>query len=144
MLVTGLVANFTLDMWAPCIQEGASCIFNFFIHKISFFLLVMKLLSLLLRSGVQSSLLKLLHHIATVILRSLHLSLPLQLIHFKFKSLDFSLQVIILLPYCFITRFYKHLLNLGWLAFITKSIRIKVITLLTTFAYRSFGSFGVT
>jgi hypothetical protein len=135
MLVTGLVANSTLDMWAPCIQEGASCIFNFFIHKISFFLLVMKLLSLLLRSGVQSSLLKLLHHIATVILRSLHLGLSLQLVHF-------CLQVIILLPNCFITRFYKHLLNLGWLAFITKSIRIKVITLLTTFAYRSFGSLG--
>jgi hypothetical protein len=140
VLVTDLVANSTLDMLPPCILVGASCIFNFFIHKIPFFLLVMNLLALLLRSNLWcgSTLFKLLHHIATVILMRLHLSLLLQLVHFKFKPLDFSLQVIILLPYCRITRLYKHLLNLGWLAFITKSIRIKVITSFTTFACRNF------
>jgi hypothetical protein len=36
-----------------------------------------------------SSLLKLLHHIATVILRRLHLSFLHQLVHFEFKPLDF-------------------------------------------------------
>jgi hypothetical protein len=40
-------------------------------------------------------LLKLLNHIDTIILRRLHFSLLLQLVHFKFKLLDFSLQVII-------------------------------------------------
>jgi hypothetical protein len=117
-----------------------------FIHKVLFFLLVMNLLPLLLGSNLWcgSSLLKLLHHIAMIILRRLHLSLLLQLVYFKFNPLDFSLQVIILLPYYFITGFYKNLLNLGWLAFIMKSIKIKIITSFTTIACRSFGSFGIT
>jgi hypothetical protein len=102
MLVTNLVANSTLDICPSCIQVGTSCIFNIFI------------LLVLLRGNLwcDSSFLKRLYHIAMVILRRLHLSLRLQLVYFKFKLLDFSLHVIILLPYCFITRFYKHLLNL--------------------------------
>jgi hypothetical protein len=73
VLVTSLVANSTLDMWPSCIQEDTSCIFDHFI------LHVMNLLPLLLRSNLwcSSSLLKLLHHIAMVILRRLHLSLLL-------------------------------------------------------------------
>jgi hypothetical protein len=31
VLLTGLVANSTLDMWPSCIQVGTSCIFNLFI-----------------------------------------------------------------------------------------------------------------
>jgi hypothetical protein len=31
VLVTIFVANFTLDMWSPCIQEDTSCVFYFFI-----------------------------------------------------------------------------------------------------------------
>jgi hypothetical protein len=146
MLVTGFVANSTFDMWPSCIQVGTSCLFNLFIHKVLLFPLVMNLLHLLLRDNLWcgSSLLKLLHLIAMVIFRRLHLGLLLQLVYFKFKPLDFSLQVIILLPCCFITRFCKHLLNLGWLAFITKSINIKIITYFTTFTCRSFGSFRIT
>jgi hypothetical protein len=52
MLITGLVANSTLDVWPPCIQVGASCIFDFFTHKVLFFLLVMNLFALLLRSNL--------------------------------------------------------------------------------------------
>jgi hypothetical protein len=134
VLITGLVANSTLDMCPSRIQVGTSCIFNLFI------LLVM------LRGNLwcDSSLLKLIHHIAMVILRRLHLSLLLQLVYFKFKLHDFSLQVIILFTNIFITRFYKHLLNIGMLALSTKSINIKIITSFTSFPYRGFGSFGIT
>jgi hypothetical protein len=31
VLVTSFVANSTLDMWSPCIQEDTPCIFYFFI-----------------------------------------------------------------------------------------------------------------
>jgi hypothetical protein len=146
MPVTGLIANSTFDVWPPCIQVVTSCIFNLFIHRVLLFLLVMNLLALLLRSNLwyNSSLLKLLHYIATVILRRLHLSLFLQLVYLNFKLLDFSVQVIILLPYCFIIRLYKHLLNLRRLVLITKSAKINIITSFTTFACRSFRSFGIT
>jgi hypothetical protein len=134
VLVTGLVANFTFDMWSSCIKVGTSCIFNLFI------LLVM------LRGTLWcgSSLLKLIHHIVMVIFRRLHLSLLLQLVYFKFKLLDFSLQVIILFTYSFITIFYKYLLNIGMLALSTKSININIITSFTSFACRGFGSFRIT
>jgi hypothetical protein len=134
-------SNSTFDMWHFCIQVGTSYIFNIFIHNVLLFPLLMNLLALLLRNNLWcgSSLLKFLYHIVMVILRRLHLGLLLQLVYFKFKPHDFFLQVIILLPYCFITRFYNHLLNIGWLAFITKSININIITAFTTFACRSFG-----
>jgi hypothetical protein len=38
ILVTGLVANFTLDRWPPCVQVVTSCIFNLFIHRVLLFL----------------------------------------------------------------------------------------------------------
>jgi hypothetical protein len=47
------------------------------------------------QSLVRFSFLKVLHHITMVILRRLHFSLLLQLVHFKFKLIYFSLQVII-------------------------------------------------
>jgi hypothetical protein len=101
VLVTNFIVNSTLDMWSSCSQEDTSCTFDLFI------LFTMNLLPLLLRSNLWcgSSLLKLLHHIVTVILRRLHLSLLLQLIYFKFKLLDLSLQVIILFTYNIITSF---------------------------------------
>jgi hypothetical protein len=91
VLLTIFVANSTLDMWPSCIQEDTPCIFYLFI------LLLLNLLLWWLRSNIWCgfSLLKLLHHIVTVLLRRLHFSLLLQLVHFKFKLLDFSLQVII-------------------------------------------------
>jgi hypothetical protein len=106
----------------------------------------MNLLPLLLRVNLwcDSSLLKLLHHIAMVILRRLHLSLLLQLVYFKFKLLDLSLQAIILFTYNIITSFYKHLLNIEMLALSTKSINIKIITSFTSFACRGLRSFGLT
>jgi hypothetical protein len=61
------------------------------------------------------SLLKLLHHIVMIILRRLHFSLLLQLVHSKFKLLDFSLQVIIFLSNLFITYFHTHLTCVGFI-----------------------------
>jgi hypothetical protein len=139
VLVIGLVPNFILDMW-PYIQEDTSCIFDLFI------LLMMNLLPLLLRSNLWcgSSLIKLLHYIATVILRRLHLGLLLQLAYLKFKLLDLSLQVIIFFTYSIITSLYKHLFNIRMLALSTKSIKIKIITSFTSFACRGLRSFRVT
>jgi hypothetical protein len=73
VLVTIFVANFTLDMWPPCIQEDIRCIFYFFN------LLLLNLLLWWLRGNLWCgfSLLKLLHHIVTVILSRLHFSLLL-------------------------------------------------------------------
>jgi hypothetical protein len=87
---------------------------------------------------------QLLHHIPTITLRRLRFNLPLQLVQLKFKPFDFNLQAIILLPYSFITRFYKYLLNLGRLDLITKSININIISPFTTFSCRGFQSFGFT
>jgi hypothetical protein len=136
MLVTGLVAYPTLNVWPLCILVGTPCIFNLFIHGFPCFLLVMIFLALMLGSNLRSgySLLKLLHHISMIILRRLHLSLFLQLVQFRLKSLDFNLQVSILLSYNFITRFYKHLLLLRRLALIKKSIKINVIASFISFA----------
>jgi hypothetical protein len=105
VLVTIFVSNFTLDMWTSYIQEGNSCIFYLFI------LLILNLPFWRLRSNLLCglSLLKLLHHITMVTLRRLHFSLLLQLVHFKFKLLDFSLQVIIFLSNLIITHFHIHL-----------------------------------
>jgi hypothetical protein len=105
MLATIFVSNSTLDMWHSCIQEDTSCIFYLFI------LLILNLLHWRLRSNLWCgfSLLKLLHHIAMVILRMLHFSLLLQLVHLKFNLLDFSLQVIIFLSNLIITSFHSHL-----------------------------------
>jgi hypothetical protein len=127
MLVTSLVANSTPDVWPSYIQEDTSCIFYLFI------LLILNLLLCLLRSNIWcgSSLLKLLHHIAMVILRRLHFSLLLQLVHFKFNLLDFFLLMIIFFTYSIITSFYKHLLNIR-----TRSINIKVRISFTSFACR--------
>jgi hypothetical protein len=77
-------------------------------------------------------------------LSRLHFSLSLQLVHFKFKPLHFILQVVIQLSYIFITRFYKHLLNLGGLALITKSIKINIVAPFTTFACRGLESLRIT
>jgi hypothetical protein len=81
VIATDLVANSTLAMWPSYIQVGTSYILNLFI------------LLVLLRGNLWcgSFLLKLLHHIATVILSRLHLILLLQLVYFKFNLLDFSL-----------------------------------------------------
>jgi hypothetical protein len=105
VLVTLFVSNSTLDMWPFGIQEDTSCIFYLFI------ILILNLLLWRLRSNLWCvfSFLKLLHHIATVILSRLHFSLLLQLIHFKFKLLDFSLQVIIFLSNLIVTSFHTHL-----------------------------------
>jgi hypothetical protein len=105
VLVTILVSNSTLDMWPSCIQEDTPCIFYIFI------LLFLNLLLWWLRSNLwcDFSLLKLLHHIVMVILTRLHFILLLQLVHFKFKFLDFSLQVIIFVSSFFITSFHTHL-----------------------------------
>jgi hypothetical protein len=135
VLVTVLVTNSTLDVWPSCIQEDTSFIFNPFI------LLMLNLLLWLLRSNLWcgSSLLKLLHYIATVILRRLYFILLFQLVHFKFKLLDFSLQMIIFLTYSLITSFHKYFLNIS-----TRSININVIASFTSFACRGLGSFGIT
>jgi hypothetical protein len=92
-------------MWPSCIQEDTPCIFYLFI------LLLLNLLLWWLRSNLwcDFSLLKLLHHIVTVILKRLHFSLLIQLVHFMFKLLDFSFQVIIFLGNPFITSFHTHL-----------------------------------
>jgi hypothetical protein len=105
VLVTIFVSNSTLNMWPSCIQEDTSCIFYLFI------LLILNLPLWRLRSNLWCgfSLLKVLHHIATVILRRLHFSLILQLVHFMFKLLDFSLQVIIFLSNLILTSFHTHL-----------------------------------
>jgi hypothetical protein len=58
---------------------------------------------------VRFFLLKLLQHIATVILSRLHFSLLLELVHFKFKLFDLSHQVIIFLSNLIITHFHTHL-----------------------------------
>jgi hypothetical protein len=102
VLVTIFVPNPTFDMWPSCIQEDTPYIFHLFI------LLILSLLLGWLRSSFWCgfSLLKLLYHIVTVILRRLHFSLLLQLVHFKFKPLGFSLQVIIFLSNLFITSFF--------------------------------------
>jgi hypothetical protein len=121
------VANSTLDVWLSCIQQDTSYIFYLFILR------MLNLLIWLLRINLwcHSFLLKLLHHIATVILRRLHFSLLLQFVHFKFKLLDFSPQMIIFLTYSIITSFYKHFLNIR-----IRSININVIASLTSFSCR--------
>jgi hypothetical protein len=105
VLVTIFVSNLTLDMWPSCIQEYTSCKFYLSI------LLILNLLLWRLRNNLWCGffLVKLLHHIATVILRRLRFSLLLQLVHFKFKLLDFSLQVIIFLSNLIVTSFHTHL-----------------------------------
>jgi hypothetical protein len=105
VIVTIFVSNFTLDMWTSYIQEDNSCIFYLFI------LLILNLLFWRLRSNLLCGLflLKLLHHITMVILSRLHFSLLLQLVYFKFKLLDFSLQVIIFLSNLIVTSLYTHL-----------------------------------
>jgi hypothetical protein len=105
VLVTIFVSNSTLDMCHSCIQEGTPCIFHFFIP------LLLNMLLCWLRGNLWCgfSLLKTLHHIVMVILRRLHFMLLLQLPHFKFKLLDFSLQVIIFLSNLLITSFHTHL-----------------------------------
>jgi hypothetical protein len=131
MLVTIFVANSTLDTWSSCIQEDTPSIFYLFI------LLLLNLLLWWLRINLWCGfpLLQLLHHIVMVILRILHFSLLLQLIHFKFKLLDFSLQVIIFLTYSLITRFHKHFLNIR-----TRGININVIASFTSIACRGLGA----
>jgi hypothetical protein len=143
MLVTTLVTNAIFYVWPPCIQEYTSCIFNLFINISYFFLLVMSSLYLLLRSKLRHgfSLLKLIHHISMVILRWLRFGLLLQHTYLLFKPLDFKLQVIILFNYNFITKLYKHFLNIGMLAFSTKSININIIASFTTIDSGGFGSF---
>jgi hypothetical protein len=133
MLVTGLVANSTLDMWHFYIQEDTSCILYRLI------LLMLNLLLSLLRSILWcgSFLFKLLHHIATVILRWLHFSLPFQIVYFKFKLLDFSLEIIIFFTYSIIISFYKHLLNIR-----TRNININVIACFASFALEACGASG--
>jgi hypothetical protein len=144
VLVTIFVTNAIFYVWPSCIQEDTSCILNLLINVCSFFLLVMNMPLLLLRSklGHNFFLLNLIHHITTVILRWLHHDLLLQYFYLLFKQLDFKLQVIILFTYTFITRFYNNLLNIEILAFITKSININIIASFTTIASRGFGNFG--
>jgi hypothetical protein len=112
VLVTIFVNNSALDVWPSCIQEDTPCIFHLFI------LLILNLLLSWLRSNLWCNffLLKLLHHIITVILRRFHFSLLLQLVHFKFKFIDFSLQVIIFLSNLFITSIHTHLTYGGFTA----------------------------
>jgi hypothetical protein len=109
-----------------------------------FFLLVMSRPHLLLRNKLRHGffLLKLIHHISTVILRWLRFGLILQHIYLLFKTLYFKLQVIILFTYSFIIRFYKNLLNIAILALSTKSININIIAFFTTIASGGFDSFG--
>jgi hypothetical protein len=102
-------------------------------------LLAFKNTLLKLRHGF--SLLKLVHHISMVILRWLRFGWLLQHTYLLFKPLEFMLQVIILFSYSFITRLYKHLLNIGMLAVSTKSININIIASFTTIASGGFGSF---
>jgi hypothetical protein len=146
MLVTNFVANVTFDVWSSCIYVCTPCTLNLFIHSVIFLLLMTGRLVLLLGSNLRCdcSLLKIFHHISMAILRRLHFSLLFQLVHFKLKSLDFNLEVIILLPYSFITRFYKHLFNLGRLTLITMSIKVNIIIPFTTFACRGLESFRIT
>jgi hypothetical protein len=142
VLVTTFVIN-AIFLWPPCIQEYTSYIFNFFINIGSFLLLVMSRLHLLLRRKLRhgSSLFKLIHHIFMIILRWLCFSLLFQNIYLLFNPLDFKLQVIILFTYRFITRLYKHLLNIRILALSTKSININIIASFTTIASGGFDSF---
>jgi hypothetical protein len=144
VFVSTLIANIILDVWPSCNQEDTSSILNFLINVFSFFFLVIDRLILLLRSkfGYSFSLLKLIHHISTVILRWLRLDLLLQYFYLLFKPLDFKLQGIILFTYSFITRFYNNLLKILLLTFNIKSININVITSFTAIASRGFSSFG--
>jgi hypothetical protein len=132
------------DVWPSCIQEDTSCILNLLINVYPFFLLVMNMPLLLLRSKVRHDFLlfNLIHHIFTVILRWLRLDLLLQYFYLLFKHIDFKLQCIILFTYNFITRFYNNLLNIGILTFSTKSININIIISFTAIASVGFGSFG--
>jgi hypothetical protein len=71
VLVTTFVTNAIFDVWPSCIQEDTSCVLNLLINVCPFFLLVINMPLLLLQSklGHSFSLLKLIHHISTVILR---------------------------------------------------------------------------
>jgi hypothetical protein len=144
VLVTTLVANTIFDVWPPCIQEDTPCILNLLINVYPFFFLVMNKPLLLLRSKLRHgfSLLKLIHHISTIILRWLRLDLLLQYFYLLFKHLDFKLQGIILFTYSFITRFYNNLLNIWMLALSVKSININIVASFTTLACGGFSSFG--
>jgi hypothetical protein len=105
---------------------------------------VISRLHLLLRRKLRHDyfLLKLIHHISIIILRWLRFNLLLQHTYSLFKPLDFKLQVIILFAYSFITRLYKHLLNIGMLALSTKSININIVISFTFIASGGFDSFG--
>jgi hypothetical protein len=107
VLVTIFVFNSIRDMWHSNIQEDTSYIFTFYN---SYFELAS--LEVEKQSLMRFSLLKFLHYIATVILSMLHFNLILQLIHFKFNLLDFSVQVIIFLNNLIIISFHTHLLRL--------------------------------
>jgi hypothetical protein len=143
MFVTTFVTNAIFDVWSPCIQEHFSCIFILFINIGLFFLLVMSRLLSMLRSKLRhgSSLLNLIHHISTVILRWLHRGLFFNIFTFLFKPLDFKLEVIIFFIYSFITRLYKNLLNIRILALSIKSINIYIIASFITITSGGFGSF---
>jgi hypothetical protein len=70
LFLSPLFPNAIYDVWPPCIQEYASCIFNLFIKIGSFFLLAMSMLHLLLWSKLRHgfSVLKLIYHISMVVL----------------------------------------------------------------------------
>jgi hypothetical protein len=135
VLVTIFVANSTLDMWPSCIQEDTPCIFYLFI------ILLLNLLLWWLRSNLWCGfpLLKLPHHIVTIILRRLHFNLLIQLVHFKLIVPDLSIQVIIFLTYSLITCYHKHFLNIR-----TRGININVTSSFASFACRGLGIFGIT
>jgi hypothetical protein len=90
VLVTTLVANAILDVGSSCIQEYTPCIFTLFINIASFLFIVMSRLLLMLRSKLRygSSLLKLTHHISTIILRWL------RIVKAKENSREFVWQII--------------------------------------------------
>jgi hypothetical protein len=146
VLVTTFITNAIFNVWLPCIQKYASCLFNPFINIDHFFLLIMSRLLFILRSKLRrdSSLLKFIHHISIVILRWLRFAFLFQHIYLLFKSLDFKLYIIILFPYIFITRFYNNLLNIGMMALSTKSININIVAPFTTIASGCFCSLGCT
>jgi hypothetical protein len=75
--------------------------------------LVLVGLCMLLRSWASDGyfLLKLLHHVFTVILRRLHFALLLQHIQGSLKLFNLLLEFIILFSNEVITRFYKYMLN---------------------------------
>jgi hypothetical protein len=116
VLVSHFVSNVILDMRPSCIQVCTPCILNLFIFNGLLLLLVMLRLMLFLGDKFSGgwSLLKFIHHISTVILRWLHYILFLQLTYYLLKPLDFYLQIIIFLRYCFITSFHSLHLSIPY------------------------------